>query len=365
MFISTNLIATRTTILILILTFSISIQSSYSKDAHVINFRSPNLYPESFAWDPSSQHFIIGSLRRPTLQSVSDAAVVDTLISDTSLPPNSAFLGLAVDTYFRRIVVAVHSPSSPAVAAYNLRTGDRIFLTLLPDSNATSTTAGANDVAVDFSGNAYVTNSASNLIYKVNKDGEYSVLSRSPIFSQSAVDPNTPYSSCGLNGVVYISKGYLLVVQSNTGKMFKVNVDDGSARTVLLNKPLNGADGMAVRRDGVVVVASKEKAYFIKSDSSWSEGAVFDETTLDADRFASAVTIGGDHRVYVLYGHIGEGIMGNTEREEFGIVEIESEKESKEDSVWIFVLIGLGLAYFMFWRFQMRQLVTNMNKKNA
>ncbi|WOG88997.1 hypothetical protein DCAR_0208232 [Daucus carota subsp. sativus] len=361
MSIFTNLITT-TTILILL---NFSIQPSYSREAHVINFRSPNLYPESFTWDPSSQHFIVGSLRRPTLQSVSDAGVVDTLLSDASLPSDSAFLGLAVDTQHRRIVAVVHSSSSPAVASYNLRNGSRIFLTLLPDSNATASSAGANDVAVDFSGNAYVTNSASNLIYKVNKDGEFSVLSRSPIFSQSAVEPNTPYSSCGLNGVVYVSKGYLLVVQSNTGKMFKVNVDDGSARTVLLNKALTAADGMAVRRDGVVVVASREKAYFIKSDSSWSEGVVFDETALDAERFASAVTIGGDRRVYVLYGHIGEGMMGNTEREEFAIVEIESEKESKEDSVWIFVLIGLGLAYFMFWRFQMRQLVTDMNKKAA
>lgn len=155
------------------------------------------------------------------------------------------------------------------------------------------------------------------------------------------------------------------MVQSNTGKMFKVNVDDGSARTVLLNKDLTAADGMAVRSDGVVVVVSQHKAYFIKSDSSWSEGVVYDETTLDAERFASSVSIGGEDRVYVLYGHVGEGMMVNTEREEFSIVEIKSEKESQEDSVWVFVLIGLGLAYFLFWRFQMRQLVTNMNKKTA
>jgi hypothetical protein len=36
---------------------------------------------------------------------------------------------------------------------------------------------------------------------------------------------------------------------------------------------------------------------------------------------------------------------------------------SGEVNVWVYVLIGLGLAYFLFWGFQMRQLVTNLDKK--
>lgn len=179
------------------------------------------------------------------------------------------------------------------------------------------------------------------------------------------MDPTTPYSSCGLNGVVYIGKGYLLVVQSSTGKLFKVDDEDGTARTVILNKDLTAADGIAVRSDGVVVAVSQHKAYYIKSDSSWSEGVIFDETALDGERFATSATVGGEERVYVLYGHVKEGMLGNVGREEFGIVEIESRKESGEESLWVYLLIGLALAYFFFWRFQMKQLVTNMNKKTA
>lgn len=156
-----------------------------------------------------------------------------------------------------------------------------------------------------------------------------------------------------------------MVTQSNTGKLFKVSVDDGTARQVILNKDLTAADGIALRRDGVVLVVSKDKLYFVKSDDSWSEGVVFDETALEEERHASAVSVGAEDRVYVLYGHIDEGMMENSEREEFSIVEVESEVEGKEENVWIFVLIGLGLAYFLFWRFQMRQLVQNMNKKTA
>lgn len=178
------------------------------------------------------------------------------------------------------------------------------------------------------------------------------------------MDLTVDYHKCGLNGVVFISDGYLLIVQSNTGKLYKVNVNDGTAKTVNLNKDLTAGDGIAVRSDGVVLVVSQHKLYYIKSENNWDEGVVFDETTLDVEGFATAVVVGNRKRVYVLYGHLMEGIMGNGNREEFSIVEIE-ENEDKEDNIWLFVLVGFGLTYFLFWRFQMRRLVQNMDKRVA
>lgn len=147
--------------------------------------------------------------------------------------------------------------------------------------------------------------------------------------------------------------------------MFKVDADDGTARLVLLNKDLKGADGIAMRRDGVVLVVSYYKLWFLKSQDSWGEGVVYDENDLDKEKFATGVAVGGEERVYVLNGHVREGIMGNLEggRERFSIEEVRSKKESEEERVWIYVLVGFGLAYFLFWRFQMRQLIGNMNKK--
>ncbi|KAL8531826.1 hypothetical protein ACS0TY_008431 [Phlomoides rotata] len=334
---------------------------------HVINFRSPNLYPESFTWDPKSDHFVVGSLRHRQLISVSDAGVVSTLLSDDSLPSNSSFLGISLDPRRHRprllAVVRRLSPPFSALASYDLPTFRQLFLApldgLLPSPIA------ANDVAVDYSGNAYVTDSANDVIFKVSEQGQVKILSRSQVFKSEAVDQTLSYKDCGLNGVVYNPKGYLLVTQSNTGKLFKVDADDGTARQVILNKDLTAADGIAARKDGVVLVVSKHKLYYIKSDDSWSQGSVFDETALEEERHASAVAVGADDRAYVLYGHIDEGMMGNSERDEFCIVEVDSEVESKGENVWIFVLIGLGLAYFFFWRMQMRRLVQNMNKKTA
>lgn len=319
------------------------------------------------AWDPTGQHYLVGSLRHRTISSVSDAGVVQTLISDPSLPENVTVLGLTVDSRTNRVLAALHTleplPPFNALAAYDLRSGHRLFLSILPSS---SERAIANDVTVDYNGNAYVTNSADNYIWKVNQKGEASIFSNSPRFTEHPVDLDISYSFCGLNGIAYVSSGgYLLVVQWNTGKMFKVDVDDGTARDVILNEDLTGPDGVAVRSDGVVLVVSPvaNKLWFLKSNDGWGEGVVFDKIDLDTEGYPTSVVARERDRAYVLYGYLIEGVSGNSERGSFRIEEARSPKESEDENVWMYVMIGVALAYFLFWRFQMGRLVKNMDKK--
>ncbi|KAG7563199.1 hypothetical protein ISN44_As10g000330 [Arabidopsis suecica] len=364
-------------ILFAVVLLGLLIPSSADK-RHVINFRSPGLYPEGLTWDPRDQHFLVGSLHSRTIHSVSDAGVIETLISDLDLPENATILGLAVDSTNRRLLACIHSlpplPPFSALAAYDLRSGGRrVFLSPLPSLPGDDEDIArdvANDVAVDFKGNAYVTNSAKNFIWKVDRDGAASIFSRSSLFNSQpvAADADASFRDCGLNGIVYISKGYLLVVQSNTGKVFKVDEESGNARLVLLNGDLIAADGMARRqRDGTIMVVSQKKLWLLKSQDSWSEGVVYDEIDLDLEGFPTAVTVGERDRIYVLYGRVMEGIMGSYKeegpREWFGIEEVWSEKEGGEDKIWLYVLIGFGFAYFCIWRFQMKKLITNMDKK--
>ncbi|KAJ8754973.1 hypothetical protein K2173_015485 [Erythroxylum novogranatense] len=334
---------------------------------HTIHFKFPNLYPEGLAYDPSAQHFIVGSMYQRSILSVSDAGVIETLISDFSLPPNTSIVGLAVDSVKNRLLAAIHSiaplPPFNGIAAYDLNSRHRLFLSVLADDANDTFRPIANGVAVDFKGNTYVTNSAGNFIWKVNAQGEASVFSRSPIFTKQPVDHSAPYSSSGLNGIAYVSKGYLLVVQSNTGKMFKVDAEDGTARMVLLSEELTMADGIALRSDGVALVVSSKKLWFLKSQDSWGEGVVYDKIALDNERFPTSVAVGREDRAYVVYGCVMEAMMGKRGREWFDIEEVRSQRESKEENLWVYLLLGMGLVYFLFWRFQMRQLVKNMDKK--
>ncbi|XP_028775900.1 uncharacterized protein LOC114732731 [Neltuma alba] len=308
-------------------------------------------------------------ISRPSSPSLTPA-LFETFISDPSFPENVTFSGLAVDSLKKRLLVVVHAreplPPFNALAAYDLRSRQRLFLSTLNAAidDDESTPPIANDVAVDYKGNAYVTNSAGNYIWKVNEKGEASIFSRAPQYTAHPVDRDTPYSSVGLNGIAYVSKGYLLVVQSSTGKMFKVGEDDGRVKLVLLNEDLTGADDIAIRSDGVVVVVSPvNKLWLLKSQDSWAEGVVYDKIDLDLERFPTSVAVGERDRVYVLYGNVNEGAVENSGRESFSIQEMRSKKEDEDDNIWMFILIGLGLAYFLFWRFQMRQLVTKMDKK--
>ncbi|ESW08770.1 hypothetical protein PHAVU_009G073100 [Phaseolus vulgaris] len=356
-----------TTTTVFFLFFAVQISTIIASSPHVINFRSPNLFPEGLAWDPTAQHFLVGSLRHRTISAISDAGVVETLVSDPSLPENVSILGLAVDSRNNRVLAALHAlaplPPFNALAAYDLRSGRRLFLSALPSAvEGDEERAIANDVAADFKGNAYVTNSVGNYIWKVNEKGEASILSNSARFTEHPVIIEEKFSSCGLNGVVYNSKGYLLVVQTNTGKMFKVDADDGVARLVLLNEDLVGADGVALRNDGVVLVVSLRRVWLLKSNDGWSQGVVFDKIDLDDEGFPTSIVVRERERAYVLHGRMMEGILGNSS-ESFKIEEVRSPKESEGENVWMYVMVGIGLAYFLFWRFQMKQLVNNMNKK--
>lgn len=335
---------------------------------HLINFRSQNLYPESLAWDAKNQHFLTGSLNHRTISSISDAGIVETLISDTSLPENVTVLGITVDSLHNRVLAVIHAvhplPPYNALAAYDLNTGNRLFLSLLPSDDQP---ALANDVAVDFKGNAYVTNSIGNFIWKINLQGEPSIFSKSARFTENPVDRDSPCNFCGLNGIAYVNNGYLLVAQSNTGKIFKVDAEDGTVRQILLNnvENLTCPDGVVLRSDGVVLVVSPEanKLWMLKSNNGWSEGVVYDKIDLGDEGYPTSVVARERHRMYVLYGYVKEGVLGSLGRESFRIEEVRSPKESEDENVWIYVMVGFGLAYFFYWRFQMGQLVKNMDKK--
>lgn len=130
-------------------------------------------------------------------------------------------------------------------------------------------------------------------------------------------------------------------------------------------KDLAGAVGIATRDDGTAVVVGPHRAWLVKSDDGWAEAVIFDEIALDAGKVARGVAIREGRRAYVLYGYMDEGILGNGERREFWVEEVESEREREGDNVWMFVLIGFGLVYFLYWRFQMGKLVKEMNKKRV
>ncbi|TKY64966.1 hypothetical protein E2542_SST07818 [Spatholobus suberectus] len=218
----------------------------------------------------------------PSLTSASLKPSFSTMTSPLALPSSassSILYAIASSQLSTPTIPSLHSTPLPLMTFALSR---RLFLSTLPSNDIDV----ANDVTVDHCGNAFVTNSRGNFIWKDS------------------------------TGIAYISKGYLLVVQSSTGKMFKVDALDGTARKVMLNEDLVGANDIVVRNDSIATVVSPMKElWLVKSIDSWAKGAMHEKVQIDLSWFPTSVVVGDKDMVYVLYKHLdGERMKGSGER---------------------------------------------------
>jgi hypothetical protein len=131
-----------------------------------------------------------------------------------------------------------------------------------------------NDVVADSAGNAYLTNSYGDFIWKVTMEGIASVFAKSSIFLSQLVVVNSSVAWWGLNGLAYHTEGaYLLVVQSYSGAMFKV---------------------------GLVAVSPQKAWLLLESKNNWESAAVIDINPFDPSDSIAAVTIQDQYQMHVL-----------------------------------------------------------------
>ncbi|MFL6076772.1 MAG: SMP-30/gluconolactonase/LRE family protein [Mycobacteriales bacterium] len=224
------------------------------RPAPVIEASAPSLHPEGVAWDPTRRAFLVSSVRHGTVSVVRTDGSVRTLASD---PVMVSTFGVHVDAARHRFLVAYgdigHGERSgpdtldkvSGVGIFDLATGRPLHLVDLaigPGNHA------ANDLTVDRWGNAYVTDPASDTVYRIDTAGHASVL---------VSDPRLASPSIGLNGIVWDPAGFLLIVRYSDGTLFRVPLRDPAAFTpVQLERPLVGGDGMALRPDGDLVVVT-------------------------------------------------------------------------------------------------------------
>ncbi|PKU79433.1 uncharacterized protein LOC110108729 [Dendrobium catenatum] len=327
--------------LFIFLLSSISIPALASH-RHIISIPSTVLRPASFAWDPAAQHFVVGYSSGPIISSISDAGVAETIVSDELI---SSVSSIFVDNRRRRLLVAIRNPNT--LTAYDLRS-PRPHRRIFSSSLAASPGGIGLDPATGF---VFVTGSDTGVIWRVDLEGIVTDFSRSAIYGDE-----------GLVGVAHVRKGFLLVVQEKTGRVFKVDEENGAAKEVIGRNgtPALEAQGVAMMADGTAVIAGGRGVRMLQSRDGWAEAAITGEVKVGEVKKFKAVTVRDGKRAYVLV---------TPEKEEEGdnlrsrIEEVEWEEEG--DLLWLMVLVGFGLAYFLYWRFQMRQLVSNMNKKRA
>ncbi|KAM0890593.1 hypothetical protein ACQ4PT_026953 [Festuca glaucescens] len=152
----------------------------------------------------------------------------------------------------------------------------------------------ADDVAADEDGNVYVTDVMGNKIWKVSPDGEPLLVFKNATFAQR---PGTLDNLIGVNGIIYHPNGYLLVIHTTGGDLFKVDPKTGAVSVVKVLGSLKRGDGLVLLSPTRLAVAGMPTR-LVDSSDDWQTARVTGRYVGPAHRFASSVTV-KDGDVYV------------------------------------------------------------------
>lgn len=294
-----------------------------------LSITQQNLFPEGLEYDKLMKRFLLSSVTRGTVGIVAADGTYQEWINDPDIP---ATLGLHIDLPRKRLLVAVADLGTSAksttgtafalagLAAYDLRTGERLFYTRM-DALLPGLPHFANDVTVDQRGNAYVTDSFTGVIYKVDMAGEASIF-----YQDEALNPAP--GNFGLNGIDYDPRGYLLVSKLDENKLLRIPLNDPAAYTeIQVPVPLANPDGLTLKNNKELVVVNNamgtEGAFVLtlRTKDMWQTTEVTN-TFYTGSTFPTTAALrpGGD--VFVLYAYLHVLLSGGTQNV-FHIVEVE------------------------------------------
>jgi sugar lactone lactonase YvrE len=135
-----------------------------------------------------------------------------------------------------------------------------------------------NDIAVTSNGDVYVTDSAADVVYRIAADD---IASNSPleVFATFAgIDPTGEFNA---NGIVATPDGrYLIVVQSDTGRLLRVSTRDGSIHPIDLGgATVTTGDGLELQGSTLCVVRNVGLITEVRLKQRFTRGRVVSETT--------------------------------------------------------------------------------------
>lgn len=242
-------------------------------------FKKKGLYPEGVEYDAPHRRFLVTSLGEGVIGAVGDRGDYRIIARDRRFV---SAIGIRIDPPRNRFLVCNSDPGAsihtdPAtqkklagLGIFDLQNGK-----LKSYLNLGELKPGAhfcNDIAVDDKGNAFITDSFSTVIYRVDPAGKPSVFLDNERFA------GTGFS---LNGIVYHRDGYLIVAKYDEGLLFKVPVNNPQEfEQIRMKQKYPGADGLLWTPDGnlmLIANASTNKIVKLRGSENWSEASVISE----------------------------------------------------------------------------------------
>lgn len=252
-----------------------------------IEFEAPESYPEGVAYCPKNNTYYVSSARLGTIGAVSPEGNYKAFYQSPELKSS---YGLKIHPDHKRVFACIGdanyskftSPDTKKkmarLIAIDIKSGKKVL-----DVDLSGLVPGnhfANDLTFDKKGNAYITDSFANVIYKVALDGKASVFAKSALFKTEGV---------GLNGIAWNPGNFLLVASSGTGSIYKVDLGNpANVQRVELPQFIMNVDGLLLTTPNVLTVVQNggsNRVYELESNDNWKSARIKSATGLE-DRFA-------------------------------------------------------------------------------
>lgn len=278
-----------------------------------IEFEAPETYPEGIAFDKAANVFYVSSARLGTLGKVTKDGKYSELYADKALkstyglklhPDGKRIFVCAGDANYSKFSTPDTKKKMARLLIIELKTGKK-----LQDIDLAGLVPGEhfpNDLTFDKEGNAYITDSFADAIYKVDKAGQATVFSTNELLKTAGVGPN---------GIVFHPEGFLLVANNGTGAIIKLPIaNPDTATKVRIDQFFPGADGMLLNDNTTLTMVQNggvNKIFKIKSSDNWSTAQIAESTSVE-DRFAfpsTAATAGSD--TWIMNANFSELAEGN------------------------------------------------------
>ncbi len=211
------------------------------------------VFPEGVAYQSSTQNFFVSSTTNGAIYKGNLNDAVASVFLPGNTDGRTTAIGLKVDDQGRLFVAG---GGTGKMFAYDVNTG--ALLRAYDTTSDPNTNTFINDVALTPDA-AYFTDSRRPILFRVTKTATGLGETAEPWLDLTTV-PNTPikYQQQGfnLNGIAATPDGkYLIVVQSNTGQLFRIGTLDKSVTEIQFGGMVMNGDGILL--DGQTLYVSR------------------------------------------------------------------------------------------------------------
>ena len=252
-----------------------------------IEFEAPESYPEGVVFDTKANVFYVSSARLGTLGKVTKEGKYTELYADKSLkstyglkvhPDGKRVFVCAGDANYSKFSTPETKKKMARLISVDVKSGKK-----LADIDLSQLIPGEhfpNDLIFDASGNAYITDSYADAVYKVDASGKASVFSKNELLKSAGVGPN---------GIVFHSKGFLIVANNGSGALIKIDLSNPEkAVKIKIDQFFPNVDGLLLDDDNTLTLVQNggvNKIFKIKTSDNWISAQVMESTSVE-DRFA-------------------------------------------------------------------------------